>query len=165
LTSGDINGYNLYAYCLNNPVINIDPIGCFPILIAALFGVFLVVVASLGGQIGYDNAVRAGKTGSDLFWSTVGWAVIGAGAGIATAGALLLLSAGIYGLISGGLAVHFLGVTALQAVAIGALAFNIFAYAFAPILGIEMDGIEIGGGEKPKVPKPGPTPKHPSEKK
>src|SRR5690554_1668106 len=29
LDPGSVNGLNLYAYCLNNPVMRVDPTGCF----------------------------------------------------------------------------------------------------------------------------------------
>lgn len=50
----------------------------------------------------------------------------------------------IYGAIHGISAiVPLVGLSALKTFAIGALAFNQFAFITAPILGITMDGIEI----------------------
>ena len=45
----------------------------------------------------------------------------------------------------------FLGTTAAQAFAVGSLAFDFFAFVVAPILGITMDGIELGDSA-PDVP-------------
>jgi RHS repeat-associated protein len=61
LAPDTINGLNLYAYCNNNPVMNVDPDGHFSFL------VFLaVVVAStlIGAVSGGVAAVRAGQN----FW-------------------------------------------------------------------------------------------------
>ncbi len=44
-----INGLNLYAYCLNNPIMYVDPSGHFPIL-AAILGI--IAVTGLGLTIG-----------------------------------------------------------------------------------------------------------------
>lgn len=69
----------------------------------------------------------------------------------------------IYGAIHGISAiVPLVGLSALKTFAIGALAFNQFAFITAPILGITMDGIEIvSDGDKTKLPKPGEIPRHP----
>ncbi len=51
---------------------------------------------------------------------------------------------------------------ATKIVAVGALAFNQFAFITAPILGIAMEGIEtVPDGNKTKPQKPGETPRHP----
>jgi hypothetical protein len=138
-----------------------DSTGHFPILIALILIGCAVIGAGVGGKVAYDNAVSAGKTGSDLFWSTVGGVFVGASAGLAVGGLIVATGGAIMGAI-GGLSASAFGVTALQAFAIGALAFNQFAFITAPILGITMDGIEtVPDGDKTDVPKPGPTPKHP----
>jgi hypothetical protein len=54
----------------------------------------------------------------------------------------------------------FGGVFVVKAFAIGALAVDFFAFIVAPLLGMEVQGIEIGPNS-PQLPKPGPTPKHP----
>jgi hypothetical protein len=52
--------------------------------------------------------------------------------------------------------------TALKTFAIGALAFNQFAFIIAPILGIKMDGIgTVKDKDKTKPEKPVETPRHP----
>ena len=158
-----LNGNNLYAYCGNNPLMYADSTGHFPILITLILAGFAIAGGAIGGKVAYDNAVSSGKTGSDLFWSTVGGVFVGASAGLAVGGLVVATGGAIYGAIHGiGAIVPFIGLSALKTFAIGALAFNQFAFLTAPILGITMDGIEIiPDGDKTKVPKPGETPRHP----
>jgi len=124
-----IGGLNLYAYCLNNPIKYSDCSGHFPFLIALILGLGIIVGGALGGKHAYDKAIKAGKTGADLFWSTVGGAILGAGVGLA-AGGFIVATAGV---IVGTLSTIGIGsgmvfeVSALQAFALGALAVDITA--------------------------------------
>ena len=80
-------GYNLFAYCENNPVIYIDPTGEFAFTTAIIIG--LIVGAIIGGTIGgiyaYNEASAAGATGLELTGYTLlgilGGGTIGAFAG------------------------------------------------------------------------------------
>ena len=58
LDPGSVNGLNLYAYCLNNPIMYADPSGCFAITtfligmgIAALIGAGVGAVAYTASEI------------------------------------------------------------------------------------------------------------------
>ena len=60
LYAGIIGGLNLYAYCNNNPVMYVDPTGCFPFLafilgITALVGMGLTI----GGVTSSNNILTA----------------------------------------------------------------------------------------------------------
>ncbi len=84
--NGDILGFNMYAYCGNNPVMNSDPTGEFiltAIIIGAVAGA--VIGGSVGGVVAYNSAKSSGKEGSDLFLATMGGigkgAIIGGFAG------------------------------------------------------------------------------------
>jgi RHS repeat-associated protein len=65
---GDIRGYNLYAYCFNNPVNMSDPTGCWPtwgqiftaVAIVAVAAVVVVAVVATAGAAGAAIGAAAG---------------------------------------------------------------------------------------------------------
>ena len=71
-----INGLNLYAYCNNNPVMNVDPDGnsFVTFLLLAIF-----TGAIFGGAISGVKAYIDGDRGWDLAGSIVGGMIFGAG--------------------------------------------------------------------------------------
>lgn len=76
LAPSTVNGLNLYAYCNNNPVMNVDPDGHF------LLSVFLIVTgisALIGGISGGINAAMSGQSfWKGFFAGAIGGAVGGA---------------------------------------------------------------------------------------
>ena len=82
-----INGLNLYAYCLNNPIKHIDPNGNFVITIGSLITA-AIIGAVVGGAIGgVYGGVTAASTGQNIFAGVMigilGGLIMGAGAGVA----------------------------------------------------------------------------------
>ncbi len=98
-----INGLNLYAYCNNNPVMNVDPDGnkWWHWLIGAIviigLGVATIATAGIAG-VGIGTAFAAGFSGAAIGIGASGFAVTVASSAFAGA----VISAGI-GLISGGI--------------------------------------------------------------
>lgn len=146
------NGLNLYTYCFNNPIMNFDPTGHFPVLIAMILGVATMIGSIIGGKIAYDNAIKEEKAGFELFWNTVGGIFLGGSVGLAAGGLALAIGAAGAVIIKGA-AATFLGIGAIRAFAIGVLAYNFFAGFVAPIIGLTIDMIE-GGGQPYQPPKP-----------
>ncbi len=152
--------YNMFAYCLNNPIKMEDPYGTFPWLAVAI--VVLVVCTVVGAVMGatsetkiYDvekdedtagsnktpsqEDVQSKLTGGQRVLNTV----VGGSIGLAVGGAIVVV---------GGAAITLGGVVAgvgatvtagTQIVAIGALAFDAFAILVAPIFGLEIDPLEL----------------------
>lgn len=133
-----INGINLYAYCGNNPVMNVDPTGTSFLLF--IFGV-LLAGAIIGGAVAGTEAAKNGATG----WEVVGQVLLGAAMGIAV-GAIVVMStavvAGVLGLFGVGAGTVF-GLAAPKAFSIAAFIYNVVAMVIAPIFNITMQPIEL----------------------
>ena len=179
--NGDLMGYNMYAYCSNNPVMCSDPSGKIPIAIPIILGVCGLSGAGLGVWSGlneYDNEMaqkekrvhpRAQNKNSepDSFERTlrgIKGGVIGTGLGITVGGTAIIF---------GAMGATFLGSTMVfgypiqQATAIGILAHNVTPFIILPIFGNDIDeedkmgGIEMEPIQTPKLNDlPGPY-KHP----
>ena len=132
--NGDLNSYNLYAYCSNNPVMYADPSGHS---ILALLGI-LALGAIAGGTWAGIKSYQEGNRGFELFADIV----FGSAFGLATAGAAIMTVSVFFGAARG---IHALimGVEAIQMFGVGALAFDFTAFFVAPLYGIEMEGVEL----------------------
>ena len=153
--SENINGLNLYVYCINNPIIYVDPSGHalgFILIFAILLAGFVA-----GAIINGISSYNAGNRGLNL----LGDIILGGSIGLAVAGlALAVIGMGIT--LVAGAGFTLLGVTGLQIFALGAAAFDAVAFIAGPIFGFEMQPIEYEIPNKPPIPdKIQPTPSHP----
>ena len=100
LDPDSINGLNLYAYCLNNPIKYSDPNGHFVITTTMIIGMLIgaVVLGTVGGITAYQSAVETGKTGIDLLNATLLGVATGAILGVAVG---FVATAGISFLVGG----------------------------------------------------------------
>ena len=83
--NGDLEGYNLYAYCSNNPVMGYDPNGEFSFL---AMGIFIGVSVVIGGVAG---AITSACTGGNVLEGVLEGMALGAVAAIAVVATPLLL--------------------------------------------------------------------------
>lgn len=137
-----INGLNLYAYCGNNPVMNVDPTGGFAI--TAFFLSLIIGIgmgAAIGGTVSGVTAYKEGRRGLELFASIAGGIIVGGAMGA------VLVIGGAAGVAATGATVAGFGLTTAGALgvsaAIGAGA-NLSSYLL--INGIHSDKeITLGG--------------------
>lgn len=158
MLSQTLGQMNLYAYCNNNPIMYTDESG------EGIFAVLMILVVStfVGTAIGGVSGYLRGDTG----WTLVKDIAIGASLGLAAGGVVLMLGGVSVGVVNwlGLTQISFLGISAKQAFAIGALAYDFTVFVVAPLLGLKMDPIEFN--PSPYQPsKPGATPKHPYNKR
>ena len=127
-TKGQINGLNLYMYCNNNPIMYVDPSGCFALttaIILTLIAVGVVAGGTAAGVISYSKGYRgwelvghifAGAVIGGLIGGTIGYFAAPTIAGLLTStgtiGGGLVLAGGL-GSLSGGIAISAIGELAL----------------------------------------------------
>jgi len=83
-----VNGLNLYAYCGNNPVMNVDPDGTF--FFTGTFIAMLVVGAVVGAAVGATASIVT--QGISNGWDNISWAQVGWAAGMGAIGGALMMT-------------------------------------------------------------------------
>ena len=130
LNSDTINGLNLYAYCVNNPVMNVDPNGTIGILAGILIGILIGAVI-----VGTGVAIYAGVTAYNN--GARGWDLFGA---IAEG---FLTGAVIGGIIGGLIAAFIYAAPAIASFLSSSFSFGGFALASEGAAAITLTGAQI----------------------
>ena len=135
LAPQSINGLNLYAYCLNNPVMYVDPTGESFILAMIIGGAIAgaIIGATVNGVTAYSEGVRG--------WDLAGAIVAGAAVGGIAGG---IIGAGV-GTLFGGAAVGGALAIAGGGTAAAGAAISASAAGTAVLTGLAA-GIGIGAG-------------------
>ena len=104
LSTETINGLNIYAYCRNNPIMNVDPSGhlILSLILAAVIGASFAALGSIFSQL--------------LTTGTVNWAQVGISALFGAVGGLLSFT-GVGGIVGQFLIQGALGVGELYSIA------------------------------------------------
>ncbi|MBR6782128.1 MAG: RHS repeat-associated core domain-containing protein, partial [Clostridia bacterium] len=158
--NGDLIGFNMYAYCSNNPVIYMDESGESVTVIC----LFLLGTAIAGGILGaVYTCNEANKNNEEVKpLEMIKNITFGFGAGLAVGGAIVSMGAVFAGLgaaatagtMTAGLKAVFWGVTVKQALGIGALAIHAFTDVILPLFGGAMDAPEYEPIPQPQQPSP-----------
>ena len=147
-----VNGLNLYCYCMNNPIMYVDPSG-HSVIVAMLIGAGIGLVAGLASQVVSDVFSNIWEYGFDFSeWQMSSWqSYVGAGLG----GAI----GGMFTPLFGAVAVGFITGTASTALTMGlSNATGATNYGFGEIVASSLSigmvsGLTAGIVDNIKIPK------------
>ena len=155
-TGAGVLGYNMFAYCNNNPVKNVDPTG-ESLLLTIAIGI-IVAGAITGGIIGGVTAAQNGGDTRDIIKSTL----LGTGSGALAGSAVAMV-----GLVAAAapLAAATSVQTVAQAFACSALVYDVTGIIMFAFTGVETELIELEPMQTPNISKPNiKSSKHPAYK-
>ena len=141
LAPDTIGGIDLYAYCRNNPVMYYDPSG--HVATITVLAIILVGATIVGGILGgISVANRANEANA---WDITFGVIKGAALGFA-AGGVIMLAVGMIGVLAKYSAVGILSIK--QIAALGMALYNIGLAIYGALAGVEVQLIEMGGGQE-----------------
>ena len=149
-TGQGILGSNMFAYCNNNPITNIDPSGESLVVPALILLGGAILGGIFGGFIMTTSATSQEEEASSA--EIIKGVAVGTAIGVSAAGFLLVAISAPSIVMRGVTNAMVLGIASKRVAALGILASNIMPMILLPLLGLEGEAVEYGDSYNPRQP-------------